>query len=393
MSITYAPPVDIVARPIVAKERRRGPALTRERRLEIAAERRVKTAQIEEELGKWYEASIALSEDLSRRFPSKKPEAYLYQMLSGALKSGKTREPNAYNAWIHSLAKDGSNVKELDAENIEEYHKLSAKEKAALKAELAEERNSRQFGARISQRGRTQDVNHVCEKIEELLQGLQHRVGIEAFMCVVRNTPDYPLKPRWWFTSNALDEFLRGNVRKFEPERIGVMAEAFAIAGCDYFNQLKNTEQKAAFLKSEIRDMVVEALVLATGDPGSTMSYVNFTRDIELAHGVTIDGWTHHQFCTPSKMSSTLGPLKTLYDALKNKTCKFVRLSPSQRSNIQKRYEEEQAAGAKVRKPRCDAGKKRKSKDAASAGTSKKARVDNDDDANESDGGGSSNDV
>ncbi|KAH9856315.1 hypothetical protein C2E23DRAFT_882399 [Lenzites betulinus] len=378
MSITYGSPADIVARPIVPRERRTGPVLTHERRLELAVERRVKADQIEEELVKWYEATVELSKDLSRRFPSKKPEAYLYQMLSGATKNGKPREPSAYNAWLHRLAKegDGVNINNIDEEELEEYRNLTSEQKAALKADLIEERKSRQFGIRISQRGRTQDVNHVCEKIEDLLQGLQHRVGVEAFFCVVRNTADYPLKPRWWFSSNTLDEFLRGNVRRFEPERIGVMAEAFAIAGCDYFNQLKNTEQKAAFLKGEIRDLVHEALVLITGDPAATMSYTQFTRDIELQRGVTIDGWTHHQFCAPSKMSSALGPLKTLHEALKNKTCKFVRLSPSQCDEIRKQVAEEQATGANARKPRNDAGKKRKPKNSGSGSAPKKTRVD-----------------
>ncbi|KAI9065182.1 hypothetical protein FKP32DRAFT_1671419 [Trametes sanguinea] len=382
MSISYGNPVNIVARPIAPRERRSAPSQTREQRLEAAATRRVREEQIDKEIMAWYDATQALAKDLSNRFPGKKADYYLNIMFSGALKQGKTREPSAFNAWLHLRAKenaDGSvNIAQLSDNDLEEYHQLSQEEKQALKAELMEERNSRQFGVRLDQRGRTQDVSHVCNKIEEMLTGLQSRAGVEAFYCVVRNTPDFSLKPRWWFSSAPLDEFLRGTIRGFQPERIGVLAEAFAIAGPDYLSHLKNTEQKAAFLKSEIRDLVGDALVQASGDTAATMSYVNFRRDIELRYGITIDGWCHTQFCTPSKMSSAIAPLEALRDALRDGTCKFVPLTHAKKLELQREYDDLQASGAQPkRKQRSDAGKKRKAKSSGSSATSKKARVDN----------------
>ncbi len=54
---------------------------------------------------------------------------------------------------------------------------------------------------------------------------------------IVRNTPDYSFKPRWWFSDKALDDYLRLSVKRFEPEKIGVMSEAFCISGANQFGE------------------------------------------------------------------------------------------------------------------------------------------------------------
>ncbi len=115
--------------------------------------------------------------------------------------------------------------------------------------------------------------------IELALQitGAQGRCGVDGFYCLFRNTGDFAFKPRWWFSSQAIDEYLRASVRRFEPEKIGVLAEAFAISGANYFCKwldghtctqlinsatayLKNPQEKAMYLKGEIRDFVLEGL-------------------------------------------------------------------------------------------------------------------------------------
>ncbi len=66
---------------------------------------------------------------------------------------------------------------------------------------------------------------------------MQGRAGIEGFYMICRNSGDYSMKPRWWFSSKNLDEYLRLSVKKFEPEKIGVLSEAFAISGANYFGK------------------------------------------------------------------------------------------------------------------------------------------------------------
>lgn len=67
-------------------------------------------------------------------------------------------------------------------------------------------------------------------------KGLNVRVGIEAFFCVVRNTPTYHMNPVWFFTSEALMNYMPTAVPLHKPwdlAFIGAKLEAFAIAGCD----------------------------------------------------------------------------------------------------------------------------------------------------------------
>lgn len=62
------------------------------------------------------------------------------------------------------------------------------------------------------------------------------RVGIEAFFCVVRNTPEYSMNPIWYFTSEALMDYMPIAVPVHKPwdlAYVGAKIEAFAVAGCD----------------------------------------------------------------------------------------------------------------------------------------------------------------
>jgi hypothetical protein len=70
------------------------------------------------------------------------------------------------------------------------------------------------------------------------MTGLTYRVGIEGFFCIVRNSPDYHMKPQWFFTSPALEEYMKIAVRtKWDTSEIGAKLEAFAIAGCDVVSE------------------------------------------------------------------------------------------------------------------------------------------------------------
>ncbi len=93
----------------------------------------------------------------------------------------------------------------------------------------------------------------------------------------------------------------------------------------------------------------------------TSMSYVHFTRDVELIHRVTIVGWTADRFCNPSDLSNNITELTKLRDALKNGSCKFVKLTDEQYNQVKKKYDEQVAAGVFAdRKKRKDIGTKRK---------------------------------
>jgi hypothetical protein len=66
------------------------------------------------------------------------------------------------------------------------------------------------------------------------LTGLNNRVGIQGFFCVVRSTANFHMEPQWYFTSPELRDYMKLAVRRqWDIGEVGAKIEAFAIAGCD----------------------------------------------------------------------------------------------------------------------------------------------------------------
>jgi hypothetical protein len=64
------------------------------------------------------------------------------------------------------------------------------------------------------------------------MTGLNFRVGIEGFFFIVRTSSDFHMKPQFFYTSEALSDYMKIAVRKrWDNVEIGTKLEAFAIAG------------------------------------------------------------------------------------------------------------------------------------------------------------------
>ncbi|OBZ70749.1 hypothetical protein A0H81_09521 [Grifola frondosa] len=228
---------------------------------------------------------------------------------------------NAFNVWTHHMAKelneDGAgvsvNLLDLQRDNMEDYKNLSVEQKTVFIAELTEEREIWTTGQQPTQHGCTQDINNVCSKIENLCLGLKHRTGVEFFYCLVRNMEEFKMAPCWYFSLKELDEFLQGAIQKgWDPEKISVMAEAFAVTGCNFMNQ----------------------------------------------------------FVNPSELSNSIGLLQQLLAAIERGACHFDCFSPVMLAEQQKKHDESVAAGLMtMRKKHKDTETKKGKKKAAPATT------------------------
>ncbi|OCH84145.1 hypothetical protein OBBRIDRAFT_742107 [Obba rivulosa] len=282
--ITYGSTVTVAPKPLTPK-RRRAPVLSQERRKEIARKNQVKQDRIKTDIAEWYQETVTLSQRLSQKY-GKKPGHFLNMMFFGGTKMGRKRKTNLYNAWGYHIAKqaqEGMSVSHLrslsthkvhvsettvpakllalEKENRDAYDKLTDEEKAQLIQELDKKKEMRTMGYQLTARGRTQDVKNVAREIEQLLHGLKARAGVEAFFCIVRNSTEYQMLPQWFITTPELDRYLRGAIRKgWDPEHIGCLAEAFAVAGCDFAMFLHTSKAKADWIKGEIRDRINEML-------------------------------------------------------------------------------------------------------------------------------------
>jgi len=100
----------------------------------------------------------------------------------------------------------------------------------------------------------------------------------------------------------------------------------------------------------------------ATGQDGITVHWLRFEEKVLLQYGVDLIGYTYDKVVNPSDLSSSIGPLQELLDALKNGSCKFIKLTNQQRKEQQAAYDAKVNTGEiqpQKRKRRSDAGEKR----------------------------------
>jgi hypothetical protein len=106
-------------------------------------------------------------------------------------------------------------------------------------------------------------------------------------------------------------------------------------------------------------------LVAITGNLKAMMHYTRYEEEIVQRYGIELQGWTYEKLMNPSKLSSSLPPLKALRDALVSGTCKFIKLTAAEKKKREAAYMASIASGEaelRKRKRRSDAGIRKKSK-------------------------------
>jgi hypothetical protein len=140
---------------------------------------------------------------------------------------------------------------EIQEDFREEYQNLTKDERDELVKNFKEEKSTLRKIPCPTARGRVQDVANVTRNICELvgwtcaingpntnllydleLTGLNFRVGIEGFFCIVRSSPDFHMHPYIYYTTPALEDYMKIVIRKrWDTTEVGAKIEAFAVAG------------------------------------------------------------------------------------------------------------------------------------------------------------------
>ncbi|KAL0057714.1 hypothetical protein AAF712_015629 [Marasmius tenuissimus] len=121
--------------------------------------------------------------------------------------------------------------------------------------------------------------------------GLKTRVGIEAFLLVVRNRPDDYMGLKWIVTNERLMEYMRILLRHWDPVYIGQKMEAFAVTRCNIATICKNPKEHADLLRKEIGFMIQDALDDACMTKNLMIQYEHFDTTITPRYGVVVEGW------------------------------------------------------------------------------------------------------
>ena len=121
----------------------------------------------------------------------------------------------------------------------------------------------------------------------------------------------------------------------------------------------RNNLQKAAALKTQVRQLVNADLAKVTHDENATMPWKNYNDEIELKKGLRLVGWDENALGpirNPSLLSSSLPPLNALLRDLKSGECRFEAIP---RAEWRKIRQEAKEKDVRKRKRRSDMGRKR----------------------------------
>jgi hypothetical protein len=114
------------------------------------------------------------------------------------------------------------------------------------------------------------------------------------------------------------------------------------------------------------------------------MQYTHYEEDIVLHYGIVLEGWTYDNFVNPSKLSSSVQPLKALINAIENSSCKFLKLMAVEKKECEAAYQAKITSGkvqVPKRKQRNDTGVRRGAKRARTGeGDNEEGDTDNNDD-------------
>ena len=84
--------------------------------------------------------------------------------------SRDSRPSQAHLRRLDAEPGDAERLVDMTREHLDEYHKLTKEEKNKLVKVLEEDRSSRKFGTRLTQRGRTRDLHDTCKDIQDLVR-------------------------------------------------------------------------------------------------------------------------------------------------------------------------------------------------------------------------------
>ena len=92
------------------------------------------------------------------------------------------------------------------------------------------------------------------------------------------------------------------------------------------------------------------------------MQYLNYEEQIVIRYGIKLEGWTYDTLKNPSELSTSLPPLQALSNAIDNGTCKFIRMSATEKKKYEDNFYSKVQSGevtVRKRKVRKDVGKKK----------------------------------
>ncbi|KAG1836180.1 hypothetical protein DFJ58DRAFT_691103 [Suillus subalutaceus] len=273
--------------------------------------------------------------------------------LNNALIHAKAKEMNSgtQNSFACSSAQDGCSGPQMQD--------LTKGEKATYIAALSQHREQKVSSVRANNMATARDVLVTTERVVKELDDLRIHTGTYGTLFVVRGHINDTIQSTMHGTDNSEDFW-----EDIYDSPMADFLRQYEQWACTQ-NQNLNERDSLETVRKQARKLIVRGLVAMTGKRDITMNYNNYETAIIKTYAVKLVGWPQGvKFTSPSNIG-TVGEIRKLRDALKDRTCYWAALTPTEVKVHSAELDVRRSAGQVVRQPhkkRSDAGITRKCK-------------------------------
>ncbi|KAJ7071766.1 hypothetical protein B0H15DRAFT_741436, partial [Mycena belliarum] len=279
------------------------------------------------------------------------------RMCSGSSFKAK-RAVTLYNAKISHLMKDLNeglavgeryhikDVKAMVRDDPSMLDGFTEEEESEMLAELTEKRKVKRAGVRANNLAAVADAKRTMDRMLEEMTTLAERTGMMGFAMFTRghiHDTTVPVTIQSW---GALD-FFREIIKK-EALDVAALLELWAVSrdrGATGGDTLLSMQKECTF-------MITSGLQSIVRKMKAKMNYENYIKAVVEKYNVGLIGWPAGVDFKRMSMQSSLVPLGTLRDALKDGSCRWKVLSASQKAELLEKFGDMVRSGEVVEKSR-----------------------------------------
>ncbi|KAJ7134940.1 hypothetical protein C8R43DRAFT_1132858 [Mycena crocata] len=206
--------------------------------------------------------------------------------------------------------------------------KFSKEEEEEMMEEAHERVQTKYRGTRANNKAAQADARKTLERLAWEITALTERSGMIGFAMFTRghlHNTTFPMSIQSW---GAL-EFFREILKK-DPADVATWFELWAVSR---ERASGNTDGLLATQK-ECTRIIKDGLMRELNVTKIAMNFENYINTLVLGKNIGLVNWRHGVEFKHMSLQSSIGPLRTLRDALKNGTCHWMTLQDGERKQL-----------------------------------------------------------
>ncbi|KAF8163728.1 hypothetical protein B0H34DRAFT_650411 [Crassisporium funariophilum] len=222
---------------------------------------------------------------------------------------------------------------------------LSEERRKELIADVEADRAEKKQGARVTNKSAAQDYRDTVNLISQEIHKLECRTGATALAFFSRSHVNDTYEPNWACTNN---------VTTFSRDMLGHgmwdITRLLEMWVCSK-KQGRNADAPPT-MRTDCSSILQGTLRTITKEKTAVMAYEKYEIDIMQKYKVKLVGWTFGTKIVSPYNIHSVGDLRTLTEALRSGSCRWVNMSPLEATKHAADYERRKADGEVVEKKR-----------------------------------------